>query len=301
MSIGVPTRNRPNELNRLLCQLRNQTYSHLEIIVSNNASDDFLVEQVALRHIQNDTRIKYLKTDTLVSAGRNHTICLNAAHGEYFMWFHDDDEIDSRYVEALVTILHSDTEVALVGGSCDRYKDGHFWYEYHTWDDRSKNKVERLMNLIKQAYVDHASFEQYTYGLFRLKHAPKSFSQDFKAQFFLFFYFAERGSLAHAANARMLKHTTEKEMQAHKDGLAYRRHCILSPFSDQGIHSIQQCAPITLQMISIIFHAQGISGLSKLFLINHCIWYFLRTGIADEKQRLKRFLRSIRCTNSPSN
>ena len=40
VSVGIPTYNRPKGLKRLLKQIQNQTYKNIEIIVSDNCSEN---------------------------------------------------------------------------------------------------------------------------------------------------------------------------------------------------------------------------------------------------------------------
>ena len=61
VSIGIPTYNRANKLNKALSSLSRQTYKNLEIIVSDNCSTDANVEEVVKIYSQSDPRITFYR------------------------------------------------------------------------------------------------------------------------------------------------------------------------------------------------------------------------------------------------
>lgn len=61
VSVGIPTYNRPQGLRRTLECITGQTYTNIEIIISNNCSPDEEVENVAKEFMKRDDRITYYK------------------------------------------------------------------------------------------------------------------------------------------------------------------------------------------------------------------------------------------------
>ena len=59
VTVGIPTFNRPEGLARALASIRSQTYQHLEIIVSDNASTDPAVGVTVDKFAAKDERIHY--------------------------------------------------------------------------------------------------------------------------------------------------------------------------------------------------------------------------------------------------
>ena len=57
VGIGVPTYNRPDGLRRTLACLSAQTYPHLDILVSDNASPDSAVADVVAEMAARDPRM----------------------------------------------------------------------------------------------------------------------------------------------------------------------------------------------------------------------------------------------------
>ena len=104
VSIGVPTYNRPVELRRTLECLVKQTYSNIEIIISDNCSINPDVEKV-INEFRSDERIKYFKQSINKGAPYNFTFVLDKSTGEYFKFLADDDWIDYNYVERCMAFL----------------------------------------------------------------------------------------------------------------------------------------------------------------------------------------------------
>lgn len=107
VSIGVPTYNRPTSLKRALEIITSQTYKQLEIIVSDNDSDNPLVKEVAELFTKCDSRVKYFKQDNNIGVLANAEFVLNSSSGEYFTWFSDDDWRSPEFIENMVIQLEN--------------------------------------------------------------------------------------------------------------------------------------------------------------------------------------------------
>lgn len=96
VTIGIPTYNRANDF---LCQALEsamvQTYKNIEIIVSDNCSNDD-TEQVVKQF--KDPRIQYIRHSENIGGNANFNFCLAQAKGDYFLLLHDDDLIDDDFV-----------------------------------------------------------------------------------------------------------------------------------------------------------------------------------------------------------
>lgn len=98
VSIGIPTYNRAaTYLPQALASALTQTYPHVEIIVSDNASSDGTPAFVAGI---DDPRVRYIRHPVGIGANGNANFCLDQARGEYFLLLHDDDLLDPDFVEA---------------------------------------------------------------------------------------------------------------------------------------------------------------------------------------------------------
>ncbi len=105
VSVGIPTYNRPDGLLRTIKQIASQTYAHLEIVVSNNASPNPLVAQLLARCAELDPRIRVVNQPENLGLLKNFQYVLNHSAGEYFMWAADDDEWDPNFVAVCVNGL----------------------------------------------------------------------------------------------------------------------------------------------------------------------------------------------------
>ena len=116
VSVGIPTYNRAESLKKTITSVINQTYSNLEIIISDNASTDS-TQQVCEAFCQLDPRITYIPQPKNFGAGNNFRFVLEKAQGEYFMWLGDDDYISEQYIARCIETFKSDVELVLVAGT----------------------------------------------------------------------------------------------------------------------------------------------------------------------------------------
>lgn len=113
VTVGIPTYNRPQGLERTLNCILNQSYQHLEIIISDNCSTDPTVLPILERFAEQDERIKYYVQEKNLSIVPNFQFLLDQASGEFFMWAADDDSWDNNFIEVCVKGMLSNDEVAL--------------------------------------------------------------------------------------------------------------------------------------------------------------------------------------------
>jgi glycosyltransferase involved in cell wall biosynthesis len=118
VSVGVPVRNGVPLIERTMCTMRSQTWTNLEILVSDNGSTDGTREVLA-RHAAEDSRVEVARIDPPTGAGDNFDSVLRRARGEYFMWASHDDDWDLDYVERLVALLESDPEAVMAAAVTD--------------------------------------------------------------------------------------------------------------------------------------------------------------------------------------
>ncbi|MGQ0828888.1 MAG: glycosyltransferase family 2 protein [Bacteroidota bacterium] len=99
VSVGIPTYNRPEGLKRSLEQISAQTYTNLEIIVSDNCSNNKEVKEIVEEFVRKDPRVKYYRQTSNIGLTLNFKFVLQKATGEYFMWASDDDEWHPTFIE----------------------------------------------------------------------------------------------------------------------------------------------------------------------------------------------------------
>ena len=106
---------------KALRSILDQTFTDFELIVVNNNSPED-VESIVKKY--NDSRIRYIRHDTMYPIIENWNKCLWYAQGEYFVLFSDDDIAEPGFLEELhrlsqkypsVNIFHS--RVRIIDGN----------------------------------------------------------------------------------------------------------------------------------------------------------------------------------------
>jgi glycosyltransferase involved in cell wall biosynthesis len=112
ITIGIPTYNRADRyLKQAIQSAVAQTYSNIEIIVSDNCSTD---NTEALVRSFNDSRIRYIKQSRNIGMLNNSNFCVEEAKGAYFLQLHDDDLIDPDFVSECMQAVKNDTNVGII-------------------------------------------------------------------------------------------------------------------------------------------------------------------------------------------
>lgn len=115
VTVGMPIRNGGELLAGALRSILDQTESDIEIIVSDNCSDDGSRE-LLMATADSDPRIRYFRQEAAIRAYDNFQFVLQQACGEYFMWAAHDDTRDADFVERLVAALEADPKAVLAFG-----------------------------------------------------------------------------------------------------------------------------------------------------------------------------------------
>lgn len=178
VTIGMPVYNRPVELERALNSVLSQSYSNIEVVVSNNSSSDIRVDELVKRYAAKDTRVKYYFQKNPLPVIDNFKFVLEKAMGEYFMWLADDDWIDANYIEECIYFLSNNSDYNLACGKC-AYHDiaGNLIDKIKMPSIISSNPVNRVID-----YYKHVKLNGYFYGL-RKTSLSKTFSLQNKMAF----------------------------------------------------------------------------------------------------------------------
>jgi len=102
VTVAIPTYNRLELLKRSVTSVLQQSYKHLEIIISDNDSTDGTREYL---QTLKDSRLKIFLNDRNIGMAANWEQCLHHASGVYFLLMSDDD-----------TLTHHDSLEKLVSG-----------------------------------------------------------------------------------------------------------------------------------------------------------------------------------------
>ncbi len=112
VTIAIPTYNRADGyLKQTIQSAVNQTYSNIEIIVSDNFSTDN-TEMVVKSF--NDSRINYFKHSRNIGYNNNVNFCVKQALGDYLLMLHDDDLIDHDFVDVCLKAVNYTTDIGII-------------------------------------------------------------------------------------------------------------------------------------------------------------------------------------------
>ena len=147
VSVGIPTYNRPKGLKGYLNK-SNQTYKNIEIIVSDNCSENEKVKEVALTFAETDKRIKYINQRNNIGIFENFRFVLKESTGDYFMWASDDDEFLPTFIEKCLDKLIQDDNIVLCTPICKVVQDGNEIMKYKPdFNTVGLDKISRIKKI----------------------------------------------------------------------------------------------------------------------------------------------------------
>lgn len=135
VSVGIPTYNRSDQLERAVRSVLAQEDARVEVVISDDGSSD-ATGDVLDRLAAEDARVRFVRQAQNLGHARNFGEVFAMARGEYFMWLSDDDELEPAYVRRCVETLRSDSRLV---GVCGRGR-------YHRPGEPVH--LERAMNLV---------------------------------------------------------------------------------------------------------------------------------------------------------
>jgi glycosyltransferase involved in cell wall biosynthesis len=166
VTVGIPTFNRPEGLARTLALICSQTYRNLEIIVSDNASSDPAVREVAGNFTKRDARVRYDRHRENLGAWANFSSLVPKGNGDFFMWAADDDRWEPFFIECCLEGLRADSALAVCQMEAQyEVPPGElfpFFFEGYAFHDCTpRSPVERVEHLLRHVYGN------LVYGVFR--------------------------------------------------------------------------------------------------------------------------------------
>jgi glycosyltransferase involved in cell wall biosynthesis len=90
-----------------------QDYGRLELVISDNSSDDG-TEEICRQLASTDARVRYHRQPEDIGLVANFNSVLHRARGTYFKWIGDDDRLAPTYVSRCVEVLDDDASLILV-------------------------------------------------------------------------------------------------------------------------------------------------------------------------------------------
>lgn len=112
VTIAIPTYNRAGSyLPQALRSALGQTYSNLDIIVSDNCSTD---STKAFVTSVRDPRLRYFRHDVNIGSTPNSNFCIEQAKGKYLLILHDDDLIDDDFIDSCIRAVNGAADPGII-------------------------------------------------------------------------------------------------------------------------------------------------------------------------------------------
>ena len=155
VSVCIPTYNRSHYLQYAINSVLHQTYTDYELIICDDASSDDTPEVVSQYQ---DSRIRYIQHPQNIGRSNNMRSGFNAAVGEYFIKFDDDDAIATEFLAKTVEILDSNPEVDFVCTdhwiiNANSIRDESATQENSAKWGKDKLKAGIIPNLIEETFI----------------------------------------------------------------------------------------------------------------------------------------------------
>jgi glycosyltransferase involved in cell wall biosynthesis len=157
VSVAVPVYNGERYLAEALESILAQTVADLEIIVTDNASNDGTAA-ICQRYASKDARVRYVRNPSNIGANPNFNLGPVYARGKYFKWTAHDDVLEPSFLEKCIAALESNTDAVLCHTHI-RYIDSESRpigiYEGNVRKTTSSKPHERFGGVILPAHPQH--------------------------------------------------------------------------------------------------------------------------------------------------
>lgn len=110
VSICIPLYNKRDYIERTLKSALSQTYPNIEIIISDNASNDGS-EEIAFNAALKDKRIKYFRLKQTIGIHEHWLYCLGLANGSFVKLLCADDQLHPDYTHHMVEPMLKNPEI----------------------------------------------------------------------------------------------------------------------------------------------------------------------------------------------
>ena len=164
VSIGIPTFNRPKGLRNTIENFIAQDYQNIEIIISDNFSDNPEVELLCREYTTKDKRIKYFRQNSNIGMYRNFEFVMHEAKGKYFAWASDDDEWNEEFISKCIKPLEVNEEIVLCAPYCRVFDQGEEIIKFKPdFDTVGLGKMQRMRKVAFYIKKSHGALM----GLYR--------------------------------------------------------------------------------------------------------------------------------------
>src|SRR4051812_23263632 len=167
VSIGIPTRNSFGRIRRTLASIWEQDYPNLEVIISDNGSED-RTQDLCEELSYNNPAVRYYRQAVNIGLVPNFEFVRSRARGEFFMWVADDDRLEPGILKKYVSFLLANPDYTLVSGQIKYWsnKRAYFCEKHFTMDWHSP-----VMRAVR--YYSKVVYGAIFHGMMRRKEAEQ--------------------------------------------------------------------------------------------------------------------------------
>jgi len=112
VSIGMPIHNGGIWLADSIESILNQTYSDLELVITDNASTDNS-EEICRSYAAQDSRVRYIRHNTNIGGPNNYNSAFHHTSSPYFKWASCNDICQKEMIERCIEVLLARKDVVL--------------------------------------------------------------------------------------------------------------------------------------------------------------------------------------------
>lgn len=156
ISICIPAYKHVNFLKRLLDSIRIQTYTHYEVILSDDSPGDSVK---TLAESYADLAIRYYQNDPLAGMPQNWNLAIEKASGDWIKIMHDDDWFtDEHSLKRFVQVAEEYPQCTFIFSACRNVhlKDGTI-EKHELTGEREELLLQSAYNLIYDNVIGHPS------------------------------------------------------------------------------------------------------------------------------------------------
>jgi len=163
LTIGMPVFNDVEFIDKSIQCIIDQTYRNWQLIISDDCSTDGS-EEICRHYANGHPNITYIRQETNIGISKNMRFLLRKANTPFFMWAGDDDLIEPKYIDTLVSLLTTNKNAIAAFTPYYKIDDtGKRISGKIECDFRGKSPADRLKKFISQ------EDDAFGYGLFRAK------------------------------------------------------------------------------------------------------------------------------------
>jgi glycosyltransferase involved in cell wall biosynthesis len=146
ISVGLPVRNGAQHVAAAIESVLGQTFTDLELIISDNASTD-ATPAICAGYAARDPRVRYHRHERDIGASGNFNFVFHEAAGKYFKWAAHDDVIRPTYLERCHAALEAAPDAVLCQSLVqivDEHNAGGELYDHAAFGTGSPRQSDRL-------------------------------------------------------------------------------------------------------------------------------------------------------------